>query len=260
MISFALVAALVAATALLIRFFVVDDKSKHGQQSLHSPGVEDQSLTSISTFMPEVLPPEWNDQLITQQIQSLQQRPPVLSHFIHSVIGRFIIGQNDKTAQKRTQLILSAINQLKATKDLQIAIDDLQIHSLEREIRFTEKEIDRNSALDRLAKQKELEALKRRKEQLELEVGIAKLEHEKRGYEERSEPEKAKAQPSREELRERKKAEIKRTDQEMAEAIFAVTKGRAFDDLSPDEQERVVRVQNYYNDRKARLDEELARI
>jgi hypothetical protein len=57
-----------------------------------------------------------------------------------------------------------------------------------------------------------------------------------------------------------KKAEMKRTEQEMAEAIFDVTKGVAFDELSPDEQERVLRVQNYYNDRKAQLDEELARI
>jgi hypothetical protein len=197
MISFALVAALVAATALLVRFFVLDNSFEQGQQPLHSPEAENQSLTSVSRFMPEVLPSEWNDQLIVQQIQSLQQRPPVLSHFIHSVIGRFIIGQNDKTAQKRTQLILSAINQLKATKDLQVAIDDLQIHSLEREIRFTEKEIERNSAQDRLAKQKDLEALRRRKEQLDLEVQIAKLEQEKRGYEQRSAPEKTEAKPWR---------------------------------------------------------------
>ena len=259
MISWIVVAVLVAATALILRSFVTDDNRKGTQQPLHSPEAEEQSLT-ISTFMPEVLPPEWNDQLIIQQIQSLQQTPPVLSHFIHSVMGRFIIGQNDKTAQKRTQLILTAINQLKATKDLQIAIDDLQIHSLEREIKFTEKEIERNSALDRLAKQKELEALRRRKEQLELEVGIAKLDQEKRGYEERSEPEKAKPQQSRDELRERKKSEIKRKEQEMAEAVFDITKGVPFDELSQEDQERVVRVQNYYNDAKARLDEELARL
>jgi hypothetical protein len=259
MISWVLVAVGLAATVLIVRYFVRDEPIQT-RTDPRSARPEGESLTAMPVVMPEVLPADWNDDLITQQIHSLHQRPPVLSHFIHSVIGRFIIGQNDKTAQKRTELILSAVRQLKATKGLQIAIDDLQIHQLEREIRFIEKEMEKASAIDRLKKQKELEALRRRKEQLELEVEIARLEKEKRDYEERSQSEKVQPKPSREELRERKKAEIKRKEKEMAEAIFEITKGVAFDDLTPDDQERVVRIQNYYNDPIARLDEELASI
>jgi hypothetical protein len=173
-------------------------------------------------------------------------------------MGRFILGQNDKTAEKRTKLIRTVIGQLKATKELRVAIDDLDIHSLEREIRFIQQEIEHAGVVDRRARQQELEELKRKKEKLELEVQIAKLEQEKRGYEPNAETKKP--GQSRDELREAKKAEIKQTDKEMAEAIFEVNCGKAFDELSEDQQERIIRLQNYYNDKKARLDEELSRI
>jgi hypothetical protein len=208
--------------------------------------------------MNTALPTEWNDAQITDQLISLRERPPILAHFVDSVIGRFIIGQNDKTAEKRTHLIRTVIGQLEARKDLQVAIDNLQIHSLERAIRFKEKEIEHASLVDRLAKLQELEDLRRQKEKLELEVDIAKLQQEKRNYEKVAEP--VRQKQTREELREAKKIQIKQAENEAAEAILEVTKGLPFDELSPDDQDRVMRIQNFHNDKKIRLDEELARI
>jgi hypothetical protein len=257
MIYFAVVAVLVAATALLIRLFLVDETPGTAQESHQNLPAKLQSRASISR-MNTTLPAEWNDQIVTQQLISLGERPPVLTHFVHSLIGRFILGQNDKTAEKRTHLIRTVIGQLEATKDLQIAIDDLEIHSLERAIRFKEKHIEHDGLEDRLTNQKQIADLRNNKDRLELEVEIAKLNQQKRTYEKEQEPTKQK--PSREEARQAKKREMKQTENEMAEAILDVTKGVAFDQLSPDEQDRIMRIQNFYNDKRTRLDEELARI
>lgn len=257
MIYFAVVAVLVAATALLIRHFLVDGTPGTDQPSHQHFPAKSESNTSLSR-MNTTLPAEWNDQVVTQQLMALRERPPVFTHFVHSLIGRFIIGQNDKTAEKRTHLIHTVIGQLKATKDLQIALDDLEIHTLERAIRFKTTQIEHDGLEDRLRNQKELADLKNRKEKLELQRDIAKLEQEKRSYEKRDEP--AKSKPTRDESRQAKKREMKQTENEMAEAILEVTKGVAFDQLTPDEQDRVMRIQNFYNDKKIRLDEELSRI
>jgi len=256
MIYFVVVAVLVAATALLIRLFVFAEPEPIHDSDLPLPP-DSQSSTALSR-MNTALPTEWNDAGITNQLISLRERPPVLAHFVDSVIGRFIIGQNDKTAEKRTHLIRTVIDQLNARKDLQVAIDNLQIHSLERAIRFKEKEIEHASLADRLARLQEVEDLRREKEKLELQVDIARLQQEKRNYEKVEEPTKPKQ--TREEAREAKKKQIKQAENEAAEAMLDVTKGVPFDQLSSDDQDRVMRIQNFHNDKKIRLDEELARI
>lgn len=258
MIYFVVVAVLVAATALLIRLFLLDEKPRTTQEPRDKSLAETQSLTRVSQSMHNTLPAEWNDQVVIQRLISMRERPPVLAHFVDSLIGRFVIGQNDKTAEKRTHLIRTVISQLEARKDLQVALDDLEIHSLEREIRFKEKQMEHAGLVDRQAKGPELENLRRQKEKLELEVEIARLEQEKSSYQKQEQATGRKQ--TREELREAKKKEIKQTETEMAEAILDVTRGTTLDQLSPDEQDRVMRIQNFYNDKKIRLDEELAKI
>jgi hypothetical protein len=257
MIYFVVVAVLVAATALLFRFlFTKNSTSNEGGVPRED---SNNSLAFASGRMSELLPSTWDDQHITQRILALEHRPPVLAHFINSLKGRFIIGQNDKTAQKRTQLILSVTKQLHATKELRIALDDLQLHELERDIRFKKTELERRSIEDRLAKQQELEDLHRRKERLELEVQIAKLEQEKRGF---NEPQSNgdKRKPTRDELREAKRSDIRRTESERDEATLEVTKGVPIDQLSEDDRDRVMRIENFYNDKRVRLEEELAKL
>jgi hypothetical protein len=257
MITLVVVAVLVAATALLIRI-ILPKEHQPVDVVIGSSEKREESLVPMESFVPEVLPPQWDSQVITQQITALQRRPSVLAHYINSVMNRFITGQDDKTAQKRTDLIITATKQLEANLDLQIALDNLQIHFLDRQIKIIKKEIELTSAKDLVANQKRLDSLEQRKKELEIEVVIAKLEQEKNSYTQPKPSEPTK--PTREDLRKRKQEEIDRKHRESAEDIFRVTNGRAFDDLTSEEQDRVMRLQNYYNDQKARLVQELADI
>ena len=222
--------------------------------------IKPDTVTKKSEFN---MPNEWNDQLITQQILSLHQNSPnVLGYFIHSLIERFILRENDKTAEKRTELILRIVKQLKATKDLQIAIDDLMIHSLEREIRVKTTEIARDDVLDRQQKQQELQELRRQKEKLVEEVEIAKLKKEKRNYEEPKNDDEPKL--SAEEIKEQRKTAIykrmsvRKTERE--QKIAEVTEGLPREKWSADLEERVVRMENMYDMADERDLEEVSKL
>src|SRR5262245_10665299 len=60
------------------------------------------------------LPPEWSEQSITSQLRQLRDhKPALIPHFIDSVVERFVVRQDDKTAATRLTFMRSQIEQLK---------------------------------------------------------------------------------------------------------------------------------------------------
>lgn len=121
------------------------------------------------------LPPEWNEPAITRQLQQLRdQKPSLIPHYIDSVKERWIVRQDDRTAQVRLQFLKSQIEQLKLAKEFQQTVDDLQLLSLEKtkRIKAIELETEEIDIKKRGLTQKEkLEALREQKK-LELEIAM----------------------------------------------------------------------------------------
>ena len=184
---------------------------------------------------------EWNELFITQQLRQLRdQKPDLIPHFVESVKERFIVRQDDRTAQVRLGFLRSQLEQLKLAKEFQQTIDDIQLLGLEKAKRVKTLELE-TEELDNKQKNRsrfdELTALKERKR---IELEIAQLD---RQIEELKNSPKPQAQPSPEDLRIQKKAaqeariaQLRREQKESVEAI------------PPDLEDQRRKVSNMYAD------------
>src|SRR5207244_2517185 len=78
------------------------------------------------------LPQEWNEKSIVQQFTQLRaDRPSAVPHLLNSVLERFVVGQDEKTVEKRTQFLRTLSEHFKVSKEFATAFDDLKLHRLE---------------------------------------------------------------------------------------------------------------------------------
>jgi hypothetical protein len=151
-----------------------------------------------------LVPNRWDEGAITRQLSQLRaERPGLIPHFIESITERFVVRQDDQTAQARIRFLTSQIQQLKLAKEFQQTVDDLQLLTLEKakRIKSIELETEELDIKKRVLSQKErLEALR---EQKKMELEIAQLEQQ---IEELKNPAQPEARPTPEQLRARRHA------------------------------------------------------
>ena len=82
------------------------------------------------------------DRLPGSSSSSATRNPPVIPHFVESVKERWIVRQDDRTAEVRLQFMKRQLEQLKLAKDCQQTIDDLQLLSLEKVKRIKSLELE----------------------------------------------------------------------------------------------------------------------
>jgi hypothetical protein len=172
-ILFAILAAVCATVGLVIA------TASSNKSTPPKPGGALQPYNPGALDMPSnlSLPPEWNEPAITRQLQQLRdQKPNLIPHYIDSVKERWIVRQDDRTAQIRLQFLKSQVEQLKLAKELQQTIDDLQMLGLEKAKRVKTLQLE-TEQIDHqrrtLTRKEELEALK---EQKQTELDIEEIE------------------------------------------------------------------------------------
>jgi hypothetical protein len=104
------------------------------------------------------------------------ERPNTLPHFL--VWDRFVIGQDEKTAQKRTQFFRLLSEQLRFSNEVSLALNELATNGTERQKREKEIELEKlklDIESQRLIGVRDLE---RTREEMKLQVEIARLEKE----------------------------------------------------------------------------------
>ena len=204
-------------------------------------------VPSKGTSTAIVLPASWDEHFVSQQIEHYQRQPALLTHFIHCVKDRFIVGQEDRTAAVRSRFIKTKIEQLKLAKELQLAIDDLNFLELEREIRRLELENRRDGLQEDGASQRHLAGLHRERDALKIKLEIAQINDQMQQLQGKPE-----AKVSKDQQRLERRQEIER-DIERLKTDKVLAAGRA-----ASEQERR-RVENMYDDRIQQLQADLAR-
>lgn len=180
-----------------------------------------------------MMPSQWDEKSIVQQLQQLRdQKPTLIPYFVDSVKERFILRQDDRTAQVRLQFLKTQIEQLKLAKEYQQTVDDLQLLGLEKtkRIKTIELETEEIDIKKRVLTQKEkLEALR---EQKKLELEIAQLDQQIEGIKAPHKPD-AKLSPEEQKVKDRSacEAKIQSLKQEKQKALKI-----------DDEDERVLKV------------------
>lgn len=192
-------------------------------------------------------PARWDEQMIVRQLQNLSQRPASIPHYIESLKERFIIRQEYRTAQERIQFLKTILEQLNTAKALQLALDDLQFHALEREVKRLGLEQQRQNLTTQQATQLELDKLRAEKEALALRLEITRLQRQIREEENPSSPPpKPSPEEERVQQRTRLEAELERLRQAKAEAEAKATS-----------DEEKIKIANMYDDQLDRVMQDL---
>lgn len=167
------------------------------------------------------LPTDWDEVAITRQLQQLRERTPsLIPHFVESVKERWVLRQDERTAEVRLQFLKRQIEQLKLAKEFRQTVDDLELLNLEKVKRIKSLELE-NHELDLkkkgLSRKEELIALR---EQKQVELDIAELDQKIQAIKNPPRPELSpppRRQPSIEEQIATQETKIKRYEQELAE-------------------------------------------
>src|ERR1035437_719714 len=64
------------------------------------------------------VPTTWDEREITSQLHIYSKEPALLSHYVFAIKERFIIGQNERTIRRRTELRKAVLEQATIAKDL----------------------------------------------------------------------------------------------------------------------------------------------
>lgn len=214
-----------------------------------------------------IVPQTWDEPAIVRQINKLSAHPTILSHFIASMKERFITAQDAKTTQKRTEFLRiqlehrrMGLDDIRVSKDVATEMYDIQLLEAEQELRKLELAAKTNAAKSSLKDQEELAELGREEKKLEIKLRMAKIQKEMADLQ--KVPDSSNPQPlTPEEKRSRNRIfwenRIQRLQHDKGEAIFKITKGRPFQELSEEDQAEVILISNMYDDAVQRAREEL---
>jgi len=147
-----------------------DDENAEEEEGSVKPPVDNQFKT------PRVAD-TWDIQAIDVDLRSLRGQRDPLTHYVESVIDRHIMRQDEKTAAVRIGLLKKKVEELQLGKQYLEAIDDLQLHALEREIKRLKLEIEQQSLRDQHERQRELQSLQHQLQIAQLKKQIWELEH-----------------------------------------------------------------------------------
>jgi len=90
-----------------------------------------------------LLPPKWDEKAIGIEFRNLRNHPGILKVFTQSVVDRYVIGQDDKTAQSRIRYLKTKLEEMKLAKEIQSSIDDLEFRETDLEVRRLKLDIEK---------------------------------------------------------------------------------------------------------------------
>lgn len=157
-----------------------------------------------------LVPNTWDEDEIAVSIRSLQHKPPLLSVYLDHVRNRFISLQNERTAKKRVDFLKQELERAKLTKELATTINDLRMTGLNAEIAKLKLEIERDGLKDQKTRRSDLATLEHERDTLRIQVDITQS---KRTIKELKAANRKPKELSSEELRERRKKEVRESIQ-----------------------------------------------
>lgn len=202
-------------------------------------------------MLPDVaLPAQWDEVAITRQLQQLRdQRPALIPHFVESVKERWVLRQDDRTAEMRLRFLKTQIEQLKLVQQFQQTVNDIELLLLEKTKRIKALQLETEELEIRRRGLTQKERLESLRDQKKMELEIAQIQREIENLKSPSKPE---AQLTPEQQRAKDKA--------ACEAKIASLKQEKQSALKiSDEAERVLRV-NAIDDALQREMERWARL
>ena len=215
-------------------------RARRDYKPLTSSFVLQEQNTMAEAF---VLPQTWDKESIAVEIRNLQNRPTVLGVLTRSLVDRFVIGQDDKTATMRIAYLRTKLEELKVSKELQGELDDLQFRESELEIRRLKMDADKGILEHQRKTQQELREAEHRRDLLKVKAESAALEKQIRELEhgdaKPKEPSPAQA------IRDR----IRRLREERAYARETIK-----------EPSELRRTENLYDDKMTQLEDELRKV
>jgi len=191
-----------------------------------------------------LLPPKWDEKAIGIEFRNLRNHPGILKVFTQSVVDRYVIGQDDKTAQSRIRYLRTKLEEMKLAKEIQSSIDDLEFRETDLEVRRLKLDIEKADLEHKRNMQEELRAAEHKRD-------LLKVRAETAGYEKQirdTEPPPARPAPT-----------VSR-EQEIRDHIQRLWEKRAYaHETIKDEDERR-RAENMYDDKIVELEEQLRKV
>jgi hypothetical protein len=183
------------------------------------------------------LPDEWNEAFLTRQLSSLSGKPlAVVTYTIDQMLGRWVTGQDHKTAPVRMNFIKTKSEELKLVKEGRTLMVDLEALALEREKRLKTLQLENARLDDTLRTQGEQERLIALKERKQVELEIAQIE--KQIADLNREPDAPRDRKlSVEEQIDEQQAHLQRLEKERDEELAEILKGRQYEQLAPKEKD-----------------------
>lgn len=192
---------------------------------------------------PFVLPQKWDKESIAVEIRNLQNRPTVLGVLTRSLVDRFVIGQDDKTATMRIAYLRTKLEELKVSKELQGELDDLQFRESELEIRRLKMDADKGTLEHQRKTQQELREAEHRRDLLKVKAESAALEKQ---------------------IRELEHGDAKPKEPSPAQAIRdriqRLREERAYARETIKDPSELRRTENLYDDKMTQLEDELRKV
>lgn len=197
-----------------------------------------------------VLPSSWDERTITDRLHLYSKEPAILTHYIFAIKERFIVGQNQRTVERRTEFLKSVFEQANILKNLRGVGHDIAKMDAQHEIDMLEIELRRLDLTALQSRHGTVSNLKQQDEELDIQLRIAQ---KKQQMDQLGRPAPAATQQqSKDEIRAQRKAELEREIERLkTDKVIAV--GRA----SSDEERK--RLENMYDDRIAELQDDLRR-
>lgn len=204
------------------------------------------------------IPGEWDEKFIVDQVNQARNRPWIVIHYLQSLFERFNLRVDNHTNRERGNFIRSVIDQVNVTtelyvarKNFDVAAHDLQMRSVERQIKELELQIQRETLETKRKSQDRLAALQLLRDELALKVEIGRLNKELDAQ--NTQPA---SRPSREEERAKKRAASEQRIKDLSrEKLADLVQMRA----AGESEESVTRRENMWSDTIFREEEELRR-
>lgn len=195
------------------------------------------------------VPSSWDERAITSQLHLYSKEPTLLSHYVFAIKERFIVGQNERTIQKRAQFLRAVFAQVNIIKDLKGLGHEMEKMDAEHALDMLGMELRRMDLTAQQSHHPTITGLKQEDEELDVKLRIA----QKRRQMDDLKRQAAAPQPqSKDEVRAQRKAEIERDiDRLKTDKVLAMGRAR-----SDDERDRL---ENMYDDRIAELETDLRR-
>lgn len=124
-----------------------------------------------------LLPAQWDEASISRELTRLgAQKPSLIPHYIESVKERWILRQDDRTAELRLQFLKRQIEHLKLAKEFQQTVDDIDLLRLEKTKRTKTLELETEDLDTKRKTRSQIDELAAIRERKKLELEIAQLD------------------------------------------------------------------------------------